>query len=249
MGMPATRQHPRIPHTWGSILPPTSGISSGNMQLTVSGNISGNFGIIKTGTGGILQLSGSNSFTGGVIVRDGFFNLANTAAPGSGVLTLGDNTVSASTTSLTLNFDTTSGTYASDITFVRNGQSQTKTIQSRVSNATLNGTITLAQDARFNASAGNTLTINGKITGSTGTVVTLLINTGTVVLANANNDFNCTNFQRVETLRPYQKSAVRNFLDSPERMGHAGRCPSEDRRAAALKWAGFKRRCWFCFVS
>jgi autotransporter-associated beta strand protein len=167
-----------------------TGISSGNMQLTVSGNISGNFGIIKTGTGGILQLSGSNSFTGGVIVRDGFFNLANTAALGSGTLTLGDNTVTASTTSLTLNFDTTSGTYSNDITFVRNGQSQTKTIQSRVSNATLNGTITLAQDARFAASAGNTLTINGKITGSTGTVVTLLNSQGTVALANASNDFN-----------------------------------------------------------
>ncbi|MCX6970322.1 MAG: autotransporter-associated beta strand repeat-containing protein [Verrucomicrobia bacterium] len=167
-----------------------TGIGTGNMQLTVSGNITGNFGIIKAGTGGVLLLSGTNSFTGGVVVRDGFLNLANTAALGSGALTLGDNTGTASTSSLTLNLDTVSGTYGNDITFVRNGQSQTKTIQSRVSNATLNGTITLAQDARFTASAGNTLTINGKITGSTGTFVTLLSSNGTVVLANATNDFN-----------------------------------------------------------
>ncbi|MFN6017826.1 MAG: autotransporter-associated beta strand repeat-containing protein, partial [Verrucomicrobiota bacterium] len=175
---------------------PNTGISPGNMQLSVNSVISGNFGIIRTGAAGILKLSGNNSFTGGVIHREGFLNLGNANALGSGTLTIGDNTSSNSTASVSVNFDDASLTYNNDITFVHNGQAQTRTIQSRQTNTSLNGTITLASNSGggiiFGAGANQQLTINGKITGSTpGLSISLMNNgVGTVLLTNSANDFN-----------------------------------------------------------
>ncbi|MCX6961391.1 MAG: autotransporter-associated beta strand repeat-containing protein, partial [Verrucomicrobia bacterium] len=171
-----------------------TGVGSSNMQLTVSGNISGNFGIIKTGNAGVLKLTGNNSFTGGVIHREGFLNLGNANALGSGTLTIGDNTSSNSTASVTVNFDDASLTYNNDITLVHNGQAQPRTIQSRQTNTSLNGTITLSGlgNIVFSAGANQQLTINGKITGSTpGLAISLMNNgVGTVLLTNSANDFN-----------------------------------------------------------
>jgi hypothetical protein len=124
-----------------------TGIGSGNMQLNASGNITGNFGIIKTGNAGVLKLTRNNSFTGGVIHREGFLNLGNANALGSGTLTIGDNTSSNSTAGVTVNLDDASLTYNNDITFVHNGQAQTRIVQSRVANTSLNGTITLASNS------------------------------------------------------------------------------------------------------
>ena len=68
-----------------------SGGSTGTAALTVSGQISGGFGITKAGNG-TLTLSGSNSYTGATTVSAGVVNIRNNAALGT---TAGSTTINS----------------------------------------------------------------------------------------------------------------------------------------------------------
>jgi fibronectin-binding autotransporter adhesin len=62
----------------------------GSGGLTVNSVISGSFGIIKDGTGTFVPGSNSNSFTGGLTIRNGFVNVAaNPNSVGTGAITMG----------------------------------------------------------------------------------------------------------------------------------------------------------------
>jgi fibronectin-binding autotransporter adhesin len=168
-------------------------ISPTSSTATISGNISGSGSLIKTGSG-VFVISGVNTYTGQTIAREGFLNIGSASAiAGGGTLIIGDNTATASTTGITINLDNVNGaTFANNITFVTNGQSQSKVLQSRVTNTTLSGTITVAPNVTFGAGANQMLTINGKLTGTSPGVAIALMNngTGTVLLTNEANDFN-----------------------------------------------------------
>ena len=150
-----------------------NGASDGGVGLTLNSNITESGGsrtLVKTGNG-VLSLGGTNSYTGGTTLRGGYITLlSSTALPTSGAITIGDNTASAVTNTARLQFDTGSGgTYSNNISFVRNGQTQAKSILVRNSAGavTLSGNITINNDVTFQATAGNTLNLTGQISGST----------------------------------------------------------------------------------
>lgn len=67
-------------------------ISSDQATLNITSVISGSgAGVVKTGAG-LLQLSGANTFSGGVDLQQGGLIIANNSALGSGTLSLGNNT-------------------------------------------------------------------------------------------------------------------------------------------------------------
>jgi autotransporter-associated beta strand protein len=116
-----------------------TGVGSGNMQLTVSSGISGNFGIIKNGTG-VLALSGANTYDG-----------ATTVSSGAALQLQGGITIGAEALSL-------AGT--------GNGSDGTGALRNISSSNTYGGAITLAGATRINSDAG-LLTLSGGISGNT----------------------------------------------------------------------------------
>ena len=128
--------------------------------------ISGSGGVTMSGTG-ILNLSGSNSYSGNTTINSGTLVIGNPSAAGTGRI------IQNSGASL-LQFDT-AGT-------ISNNLSVTKVLATQ--NATLSGTVTV-NAATWEADTADTLAISGTISGSGGITKT---GNGTLTLS-GNNTF------------------------------------------------------------
>ncbi len=168
--------------------------NTGAAQLNVTGIVSGlTSGITKTGTG-TLQLTGVNTFGGGLSVNEGTL-LAQTSGSalggtGSGVVNLGST--SAGTNNVTLALGTSS-IFNNPIT-VRSGNSGTVTINNFAAySPTLAAQITLNKGLILNNSDSSspftTLTVSGKITGVGGLTITGSNIASETILSNATNDY------------------------------------------------------------
>jgi len=150
-------------------------------NLTISGNISGGFGITKTagaGTFGVLTLSGNNTFTGGVDLTSGTLKLGHASALGTGALTINagsiDNSSGAALTLANNNPITINGNF----TFT--GTDNLNLGNGAVSLGSAAGTV-----RQITVSAG-TLTVNGTISdGATATAITKL-GTGILTFGGSN---------------------------------------------------------------
>jgi autotransporter-associated beta strand protein len=134
-------------------------------QLTIDGSgsfnvqpyIDGTGGsIVKTGSG-TLTLGGQNFFTGGLTIKAGTVQLANSSTSGgAGVIKLGDTTGSAAATLQILNSSSVMGTPANALT-VQSGSSGTKTIGNAANAAApaFGGAITMNDNLTANAGSGS----------------------------------------------------------------------------------------------
>jgi autotransporter-associated beta strand protein len=142
-----------------------------------------NIALVKTG-GGILNLTGASTFTGGVTIKAGTLAAGNSAtALGDvgNVITLGDTAGSADAT---LNFQSTQ-TYANAINVIA-GSSGALTLlggNATTGAPTLSGAITLNNNL-FIAKQGTTgaFTLSGGITGTGNVVIENMGTTGTIAL-------------------------------------------------------------------
>lgn len=156
-------------------------------DLTYGGAVSGSGIVSKRGTG-VLTLTGSNSFSGGLNLYNGTL-IAGDANIGTGPVTLGPGTVNVNTWSLT------GGTIDNDIYF-SNGGTGNKIINlaSGYADATLSGTLHFDADPATAAGvsrispANGTIVISGKMTGN-GLAGYSKRQTGTVVISNPANDY------------------------------------------------------------
>ena len=136
---------------------------------------SGSMALVKTGTG-VLTLTGSNSFSGGLTIAAGsVVTGSNTAAFGSGLITIGDSTGSANASLETVgNTGIVSGTFSNPIT-VAAGSSGTATLKSNNGTWNYTGGILLNKDLMIaNTATGggtNLMTLTGNITGSGNLIV------------------------------------------------------------------------------
>ncbi|TXI62761.1 MAG: hypothetical protein E6Q48_05350, partial [Limnohabitans sp.] len=139
-------------------------------SLTLSGVISGSYGLTVRG-GGTITLSGNNSYTGNTTVSAGTLKVGHANALGTAA---GGTTVAASATLDLLNV----AVVAEALTL--NGG----TLKDATSS--WGGNIQLGANSTFDVGAGDTLTVTGVISGSGRLVKT---NAGTLVLGNALNTY------------------------------------------------------------
>jgi len=148
----------------------------GNGNTVIAGIISGSAVLTKGGNGD-LTLSGTNTYTGATVVNVGTLTITNGAALGSAAAGTTVNTG----TSLQL-----SGGVACDepITFSGTGLLNLGALRALAGGATLGGAMTLATGgASVGVVAGETLTIDGAIGGSTSLNK---VGPGTLILAGTN---------------------------------------------------------------
>jgi autotransporter-associated beta strand protein len=159
---------------------------SGNTTLS-TGAVSGTGGIIKSGDG-TLSMTGTNTgWSGGITIKSGTVSQGtNAASLGTGMITLGDSSISSNATLLMAS----SLTVANPIT-VAAGSSGTLriTMASGLAASSYTGAVTLNNQltlGNLGASGGNTLTIGGGgITGSSDIIVDSA--GAPVVIAGTNN--------------------------------------------------------------
>ena len=134
----------------------TVGISAGS--LTLSGAVSGNFALSKGGPG-TLVLSGTNTFTGGLLVGKGIVSVPRGAALGgtSGVV------VVASGASLDLQNGFSSGSRS--LMFSGAGVAGSGALRSTAGDVTWSGSSTLGAASVISVDAGS-LTVSGAVGGS-----------------------------------------------------------------------------------
>jgi autotransporter-associated beta strand protein len=140
-------------------------VYSGTNNQTLSGIISGT-GALTQNAASTLTLSGANTYSGGTTLNTGTLVIGNNAAAGNGTIT------QASGSSL-LKIDTT-GT-------ITNAMSVYNVLASQ--SATLSGAITV-NNANWDIETGNTLTINGSVSGTGGVTKN---GTGTLILSGSNS--------------------------------------------------------------
>ena len=149
-------------------------------SLTLSGAISnsGAQSIVKFGKG-TLNLSGSNSFSGGLTVTDGTVVVSNNSALGSGTLTLGF----ASDVAALL---AGSAVTVSSPIVVASGSGGSSTLGATIASGTaqFSGNVNLESYLLLNAAAGGTVRLSGSISGSGGLTTT---GPGVLVLSGSNN--------------------------------------------------------------
>ena len=146
---------------------PTINVVS-NRELTIESIVAGSDGLQKSG-GGILSLKGTNTFSGGLIIKAGTVRNNNAGSGGNflgtGDITIGDaaNTGAA----VALSFIGSSATFipTNPISVVGTGSA---TISISGWNQTLNGPITLGRNLTVTTSnaGGSNLTFGGGVTGS-----------------------------------------------------------------------------------
>lgn len=156
-----------------------------NSALTISGEISGNYGLAKYGDG-TLTLSGNNSYTGAVTVSAGTVVAAHNSALGG---TVGNTLVSSGAT-LAIGEGLT---IAEAISIVGSGVSSAGALRGYAnSNAasagsTLTGAITLTGNTTLNVDANRTLTISNAIGESGGSNSLTKTGAGTLLLSGTNS--------------------------------------------------------------
>ncbi|GEM_PF-3769849 len=151
-------------------------VNTGN-TFTISGVISGNYNLAKTGAG-TLTLSGSNSFSGGLTIKAGTLLVSVSATPNAlgangNIVTIGDTSGTSSAT-LTLASTTYPQPFAT-----ASGTSGVLTINATGNAVFLSGAVTLNNNLTISSANGGGLIISGGITG-TGNVVTSTTGTGTI---------------------------------------------------------------------
>ena len=160
-------------------------------DLTVSGIISGTgIGITKAGAG-LMNLSGTNSYTGATSITAGTLQLGNTAALGSGA---GGASVTSGAV-LDLNGFTLTAAVALALNGTGLSSSPAGALTNTDVNASYSGNITLGSASTITATTSGTLTCSGTVgtgayaltldgaTGSTGTM-SGIISTPTSVIKN-----------------------------------------------------------------
>ncbi len=158
-------------------------VDTGN-TATVSGIISGGYGLAKTGAG-TLVLSGANTFSGGLTIRAGKVQGQTSASAfggsGTGAITIGDTT---GTSNATLHISTNSVTYANPIS-VGAGSSGKHSIVAG-GTAGLSGEITLNNTDLYFADAGiNASAIGGGIVGTGNVIIEIAAAAGSFYFQNA----------------------------------------------------------------
>jgi len=133
--------------TWGG---------TGTGQIGISGVISGNASISKSGNY-TLVLSGANTYTGATTINSGTVRIQSSGALGTATNTAATTVASGAVLQMTNNITTTNaGTLILNGTGVGSGA-----LQSVSGNNSWNGAISLGSDATiFSATAGNTLYLN-----------------------------------------------------------------------------------------
>ncbi len=144
-----------------------------------AGVITGSGGIVQSGAGGTLVLSGANTFSGGTTITAGTLQMGNAAALGTGTVALAGGTLDVN--GLTTN---DIGSLSGSGTITNNGGSaavlKVKQTAAGVFSGTLqNGSNTLA--LTLDTGSSNTLTLSGASTFSGGTTITA----GTLRMGNA----------------------------------------------------------------
>jgi fibronectin-binding autotransporter adhesin len=138
--------------------------------------------IINSSSTANTRLGAANTFTGGVVVKQGTLELANTAGAGSGTITLG-NTSGSGDSKINANLN---GTVANVIT-VAAGNTGVSTINNTSTNtATFSGAMALNHNLVIGTTNTGALTLSGAITGSSAITVSSS-GTGSVNLSNTAN--------------------------------------------------------------
>ncbi|HEX4086673.1 MAG TPA: autotransporter-associated beta strand repeat-containing protein [Chthoniobacteraceae bacterium] len=143
-----------------------------NANTTISGPIGANVtGIVENSATSQLTLSGSNSFTGGLTIKNGIVNVSGDAISASssidiGTITLGDTANTGASATLDWN-NNTSFNQSSPINVVGTGN---RVIEVTSWNPTISGAITLNSGITLNFidsnTGGSSMTVTGGITGS-----------------------------------------------------------------------------------
>ncbi|MDR1304393.1 MAG: autotransporter-associated beta strand repeat-containing protein, partial [Verrucomicrobiales bacterium] len=139
-----------------------------NDTLTLSGPLSGNGQLTKSGPGTLL-LTGSNTSTGGFVLAEGITGINNSAALGTGPLTLG----APASPPATLRLDANALNLANNIT------ASGGTIDTQANNATLSGKIAGSGGLTKAGTGTLTVTQSNTYTGTTN------ISEGVIVATNA----------------------------------------------------------------
>jgi autotransporter-associated beta strand protein len=157
---------------------------------TISAIIQGSVGLVKAGAGR-LDLTGANTFTGGVTIKEGRLSVsgssssttsANPIGTSAGTILLGDTTGSASAQLFGAS-TSTSGTYTiANALTVQSGSAGTKEFGAYSNSVTYSGAITLNDSASLRHLAGSgTLTSSNGISVANGKTLTINPNSGTTI--------------------------------------------------------------------
>jgi autotransporter-associated beta strand protein len=178
---------------------PRNFIASGTFSyLLVEGPVTGIGGILKSGAGD-LELSGTNTYTGGLTVSSGVVTLYNNQTGATGSLVVGP--LSANNTNLTLETGSTAAVAAGNQVQVGNTLASGTAIQSLTVRGTMtnDGTLYVGRSATMNTRTGGSWTQNGAMTveglGGYGSTLTVGLDgtftyagIGPVVLKSGTND-------------------------------------------------------------
>ncbi len=139
-----------------------------NRELTIESIVAGSDGLQKSG-GGILSLKGTNTFSGGLIIKAGTVRNNNAGSGGNflgtGDITIGDAANTGAAVALSFIGSSTTFIPTNPISVVGTGSA---TISISGWNQTLNGPITLGRNLTVITSnaGGSNLTFGGGVTGS-----------------------------------------------------------------------------------
>ncbi len=162
-----------------------NGTGANGSSLTVASVISGSgFALSKTGAG-TLNLSGINTFNGGLTLKAGtVIGTVSASVFGAGTITLGDTTGS---NSATLQVNTTGLTYANAIALAAGGTGTLSIgtpVNAAAVNATFSGGVTGTNSLTINnQSLSGTTTFSVNALNNAGTITNLSSSTGTVTIS------------------------------------------------------------------
>ena len=144
-----------------------------------AGVITGSGGIVQSGAGGTLVLSGANTFSGGTTITAGTLQMGNAAALGTGTVALAGGTLDVN--GLTTN---DIGSLSGSGTITNNGGSAAVLKVKQTAAGVFSGTLQNGSNAlalTLDTGSSNTLTLSGASTFSGGTTITA----GTLRMGNA----------------------------------------------------------------
>jgi fibronectin-binding autotransporter adhesin len=159
----------------GAVSPSSLTVSNTNTSYTFggSGSITGNTSLVMNGPGA-LTINTSNSYTGGTYLNGGLLNLGNSAALGSGPLTINGGTLDNTATAAMTLAGNIAQSWSGDFTF--NG---TQNLNLGTGPVTLGGYRTLTVN-------NGTLTVGGAISDGGNAYSLTLAGSGTLILGASN---------------------------------------------------------------
>jgi len=152
----------------------------------ISDGPAGNVAVVQNSATSTLTLSGVNTFSGGVLVKQGALSLGNVAGAGTGVITLGDTGGSAN-----VNLSSGAGTIANDITVASGSTGNTIAIYNTGSSATVyTGNISLSNNLTVSANGTGSIRLGGNLSGSKVLTVAAATSTANLTIDGVNNTYN-----------------------------------------------------------